>query len=177
MSTVTDTITQTLPTLSLRSTKPKEEVEEPERGRSTKPKWFGETGKPASEYKYARYLPTFDAHLKLPPLEPFEHVDPGHQALSDPEPQAFLKGAEVEELTPQFGSDVSGIQLHKLDKRGREQLALWVAQRGVVAFRDQDFIDQDPEWLIKNWGAFFGRPHIHPTSGAPEGFPEFHLVL
>ena len=23
---------------------------------------------------------------------------------------------------------------------------------------------------------FFGRLHIHPVSGAPKGFPEFHLV-
>lgn len=30
-----------------------------------------------SAYKYARFLPTFDPSIKLPPLEPFEHVDPG----------------------------------------------------------------------------------------------------
>lgn len=29
------------------------------------------------EYKYARFLPHFDQSLRLPPLEPFEHVDPG----------------------------------------------------------------------------------------------------
>lgn len=134
MSTTVETITQSIPTLSLRTTKPKEEEEELERGRSTKvkPQWFGETGKPASEYKYKRYLPTFDAHLKLPPLTDFEHTDPGHKALTDPEPLAFLEGATVEDLTPQFGSEVEGIQLHKLDDRGRQQLALWVAQRGVV---------------------------------------------
>lgn len=106
------------------------------RGRSIEPKprpqWFGETGKPASEYPYKRYLPTFDAHLKLPPLTEFQHVDPGHEALKDPEPLAFLQGATIEDLTPQFGSDVEGVQLHKLDTRGRQQLALWVAQRGVV---------------------------------------------
>lgn len=34
----------------------------------------------------------------------------------------------------------------------RSQLALFVAQRGVVAFRNQDFIDQDPEWQLNEWG-------------------------
>jgi sulfonate dioxygenase len=32
------------------------------------------------------------------------------------------------------------------------QLALYVAQRGVVVFRDQDFIDQPPEWQLNEWG-------------------------
>jgi sulfonate dioxygenase len=27
-----------------------------------------------------------------------------------------------------------------------------------------------------DFGGFFGRHHIHPTSGAPEGYPEVHLV-
>lgn len=32
------------------------------------------------------------------------------------------------------------------------QLALYVAQRGVVVFRDQDFVDQAPEWQLDEWG-------------------------
>jgi sulfonate dioxygenase len=79
-------------------------------------------------------------------------------------------------LTPKFGAEVSGIQLHKLNTSERQQLALYVAQRGVVAFRDQDFQDQDPEWMLNDWGSFFGRLHIHPTSGHPKDYPHFHLV-
>ena len=69
------------------------------------------------------------------------------------------------------------------------QLALYVAQRGVVVFRDQDFVDQSPEWQINEWGGYvnllkltdwtirtFGRNHIHPTSGQPKGYPQLHLV-
>lgn len=135
-----------------------------------------EAAKNGEPYPYAKYLPTWDASTKYPPLEPFEHVDPGHQALRHAEPRAFLGHAQIEDLTPDFASEVSGIQLDKLDKTGREQLALYVAQRGVVAFRDQDFIDREPEWLINDWAKFFGRPHIHPVSGEPKGWPEFHLV-
>jgi sulfonate dioxygenase len=140
-------------------------------------KWFSETGLGAEDYPYKAYLPTFDASLNLPPLQPFEHVEPGLKALDHAEPKAFLKNAHVQELTPEFGSEVSGVRLDQLDEAGRQQLSLFVAERGVVAFRGQKaFIDQDPDWLINNWTSFFGRPHIHPVSAAPEGHPEFHLV-
>lgn len=79
---------------------------------------------------------------------------PGHKALTDPEPQSFLQGAEIDELTPDFGSEVKGVSLRKLNDRERQQLALYVAQRGVVAFRDQgDFIDAEPEWQLNDFGA------------------------
>lgn len=139
--------------------------------------WFSETGKPAEEYPYKHLLPDRTSTVHYEPLEEFTHVDPGLAALNDPTPRSFLEGGAVDDLSPEFGSEVQGIQLSRLDDRGRQQLARYVAERGVVAFRDQDFIDQDPEWQIRNWGAFFGRNHIHPTSGQPKGFPELHLVF
>lgn len=145
---VTETITQALPTLSLKSGGAEGNGRADKGVSNASPipaasanvsatddrrkRWWSETAKEGDEYPYAAYLPTFDAHLKLPPLTEFEHVDPGHKALDDPEPLAFLAGAEVENLTPQFGTEVTGVQLHKLDERGRQQLALYVAQRGVV---------------------------------------------
>jgi sulfonate dioxygenase len=145
-------------------------------GKPAKPQWFSQSGRPESEYPYKALLPIWDFETKYAPLTEFEHVDPGLKAKDLAEPRAFLAGAEVEELTPRFGSSVEGVQLNKLDDAGRQQLALYVAQRGVVAFRDQDFIDEDPQWQVWNWGQFFGRPHIHPVSGHPAGIPEFHLV-
>lgn len=138
--------------------------------------WFSETGLPKSAYPYEHLLPSFDRDVTYGTLEPFEHVDPGHAAKEHSDPRAFLAEADIDLLTPDFGSEVSGVQLHKLDAAGRQQLALYVAQRGVVAFRDQDFIDQDPSWQVNDWGSFFGRNHIHPTSGQPKGYPELHLV-
>lgn len=67
------------------------------------------------------------------------------------------------------------MQLSSLTDAGKSQLARLVAERKVVAFRDQDFAAQPiPDALT--FGSFFGRHHIHPTSGAPEGHPEVHLV-
>jgi alpha-ketoglutarate-dependent taurine dioxygenase len=57
----------------------------------------------------------------------------------------------------------------------KDQLALLVAQRKVVVFRDQDFADL-PLQAALDWGGYFGRHHIHPTSGSPIGHPEFHIV-
>jgi len=70
---------------------------------------------------------------------------------------------------------VTGVQLSKLSKEGKDQLALLVAQRKVVAFRDQDFADLPLQEAL-DFGSYFGRHHIHPTSGSPEGFPELHIV-
>ena len=42
-------------------------------------------------------------------------------------------------------------------------------------FHDQDFADLPIEDALK-YGEYFGRLHIHPTSGAPAGYPEIHLV-
>jgi taurine dioxygenase/sulfonate dioxygenase len=78
-------------------------------------------------------------------------------------------------LTPSIGSEVTGIQLSSLTSAGKDQLALLVAQRKVVAFRDQDLADKPLQEAL-DFGAHFGRHHIHPTSGSPEGFPELHIV-
>lgn len=94
-----------------------------------------EAARQGAPYPYAHYEPTWDSSTHYEPLTPFELIDPGHQALQHAEPRAFLRGAEVEDLTPDFGSEVKGVELHKLDKEGREQLALYVAQRGVVVSR------------------------------------------
>ncbi len=70
---------------------------------------------------------------------------------------------------------MTGVQLSTLSSAGKDQLARFVAERKVVAFRDQDFADL-PISEALDYGRYFGRLHIHPTSGAPEGYPEVHLV-
>jgi sulfonate dioxygenase len=98
--------------------------------------WFSETGRPESEYPYAHLLPSLDRDVTYQKLGEYTHVDPGHEALKHADPRAFLAGAEIDNLTPDFGSEVEGVQLSKLDDAGRQQLALYVAQRGVVVSRN-----------------------------------------
>lgn len=152
MSTVT-TLTETLPTLNLRSRFTRDD-----------------------NYPYAHLLPTFDS-VTYPPLTPFQHEDPGHRALTHEDPLSFLKNASrVSEITPALGTEVEGVNLATLSSDERDQLALHVARRGLVIFRNQaDFIHAGTE-AYREWGRYFGRLHIHPTSGHPADVPEIHLV-
>ena len=104
-STLTETLPAQINTLTLRGNNDHEPVQR------------AVVGHPQANYPYARFLPSYDQDYKLPPLEPFDHVDPGHAALNDPEPRSFLKGSEVNNLTPRFGTEVSGVQLSSLGKR------------------------------------------------------------
>jgi hypothetical protein len=82
--------------------------------------------KPMDEYRYTHLLPHFSVD-RYPPLEPFDHVDPGHRALILPNPRAFLDNAtSVVELTPHIGTEITGLNLAELDSSGRDQLALEV---------------------------------------------------
>ncbi|KAL6710865.1 hypothetical protein ACN47E_007922 [Coniothyrium glycines] len=125
--------------------------------------------------RYPNYLPVWDNEkgTKYAPLEPFEHTEHGKDA--DPSFPNLLKDAKVDDLTANIGAEVHGVQLSKLTDAGKDELALFVAQKKVVAFRDQDFADLPIKDAL-NFGGYFGRHHIHPTSGAPEGYPEVHLV-
>ena len=112
MSTV-ETITQSLPALSLHNKNAEGDAKE--------------------EYRYTHLLPVFPKDEHYPPLTPFEHVDPGFRALSRPNPRAFLDNAtSLTDLTPRLGTEVRGVNLVELDSDGRDQLALEVR----VSFRD-----------------------------------------
>lgn len=132
----------------------------------------GKRGEPAA--KYPHYLPTWNPAQKYPPLEPFEHVEHGKDADTS-FPNLLPTQAQVTDLTPTIGSEVRGIQLSSLTSAGKDELARFVAQRKVVAFRGQDFADLSIRDALE-FGSYFGRHHVHPTSGSPEGYPEIHLV-
>ncbi|KAI9757714.1 MAG: hypothetical protein M4579_003339 [Chaenotheca gracillima] len=132
----------------------------------------GSTDQPKA--KFLKYLPTWNPAQKYPPLEPFEHYEHGKDA--DPSlPDILGAGSKKTDLTPTIGSEIEGVQLSSLTDAGKDQLALFVAQRKVVAFRNQDFADLPLDKAL-GIGKYFGRPHIHPTSGSPADFPEVHVV-
>jgi len=131
-----------------------------------------------SSQKYSAFLPTVD-YTKYGPLTPFTHVDPAARALAQElegkDPLAFLSNAQVTNLTPALGDEITGVDLSSLDSSSRDQLALQAARRGVLVFRDQEaFLSKDAEWL-KGWGSHFGRLHIHQIGAHPKGFPEMFL--
>ncbi|KAI8062307.1 uncharacterized protein B0P05DRAFT_516186 [Gilbertella persicaria] len=106
-----------------------------------------------------------------PELEPFEHKDPGH--LADPKKASIYDNAgKISDLTPHIGTEIRGLQLSKLTDQQKNDLALLVAERGVVFFRDQD-IDV---YQGRELGKYFGPLHVHNTFGHPPGLPEIHVV-
>ncbi|EGW33862.1 uncharacterized protein SPAPADRAFT_148020 [Spathaspora passalidarum NRRL Y-27907] len=127
--------------------------------------------------KYPEYLPTWNPSQKFPPYKFQKYYDQGLLADSKLS-NLFPKDGDyqVKKLTPRFGSEVSGIQLSELTNEAKNDLARFVAERGVVAFRNQDFNSKGPEFAIK-FAEYFGPLHIHPTSGSPEGFPQMHITF
>ncbi|KAI8803289.1 hypothetical protein BJ742DRAFT_908963 [Cladochytrium replicatum] len=75
-------------------------------------------------------------------------------------------------LTPSIGTELHGLQLNALTDKQKDELALLAAERGVVFFRDQSITIEEQLGL----GRYYGPLHIHPNTGAPENFPEVHVV-
>lgn len=66
----------------------------------------------------------------------------------------------MKDLTPNIGSEVKGIQLTKLSDQQKDELALWVAEGGLVIFRKQDFVHYGAQ-ALKEYGTYFGKLHVH----------------
>ncbi|GMF26402.1 unnamed protein product [Phytophthora fragariaefolia] len=118
-------------------------------------------------------------HPELKSVHPDTKYDPipelpySDRALNaDPTFKNLLKDATVTHLAPKIGTELSGIQLHELTDAQRDELALLVAHRGVVFFRDQEInIDQQLEL-----GRYYGPLHVHQNHGHPEGYSEVLVV-
>lgn len=88
-------------------------------------------------------------------MEPFEHYEHGKDADTSYK-KLLPEGTTVTHLTPTIGTEVRGIQLSSLTNAGKDELARFVAERKVVAFRQQDFADLPIEEALK-FGEYFGR--------------------
>ncbi|KIV98548.1 uncharacterized protein PV09_09645 [Verruconis gallopava] len=86
-----------------------------------------------------------------------EYVDAGSRA--DPEKKALLSAAsEVIHLTNYIGTEIRGLQLKDLTDQQKDELALLIAERSVVFFRDQDITPQQQREL----GEYYGEVEVHP---------------
>ena len=73
---------------------------------------------------------------RYPPLEPFTHYEHGKDA--DPTfPDLFRGATSVNDVTPNIGAEVRGVQISSLSDAGKDQLALFTAQKKVVGMFDQ----------------------------------------
>ena len=84
------------------------------------------------------------------------HDDAG--ARADKSKSSLLNAAkEVIHLTSHIGTELVGLQLKDLDEKQRDELALLIAERSVVFFRDQELTPQEQKKL----GEHFGEVEVH----------------
>ncbi|KAI0091130.1 TauD-domain-containing protein [Irpex rosettiformis] len=143
-----------------------------------------------NSYQFAQYKPHFP-DVKWEPLGEVKVVERG--LFADPEKKALLAAAtKVQHLTPAIGTEISGIDLRQLSPAQKDELALLVAERGVVCkfplafvtitsldfyelvFRDQDISIRE----LLEFHRHYGPLHKHATTGIPRepGLEEVHVV-
>ncbi|KAH7409028.1 putative alpha-ketoglutarate-dependent sulfonate dioxygenase [Cadophora sp. MPI-SDFR-AT-0126] len=95
-----------------------------------------------------------------------EHIDAG--ARADKSKSALFSAAkEVIHLNAHIGTEIVGLQLKDLTDTQKDELALLIAERSVVFFRDQDLSPQEQKKL----GEYFGEVEIHPQVPHVPGVP------
>ncbi|OJK01735.1 hypothetical protein ASPACDRAFT_25643 [Aspergillus aculeatus ATCC 16872] len=120
----------------------------------------------AAGLQYPNYTP-----FKLPNLTIQPFTDRG--LSSSPNKQDLLSAAtEIIHLTPEIGTELTGLQLTQLTDVQKNDLARLVAERGVVFFRDQNM---DVHEQIA-FGAYFGDLHIHQMAGIIPDLPWVHPI-
>lgn len=82
-------------------------------------------------------------------------------AKADKEKKALLGAAtKVIDLTKHIGTEIVGLQLKDLTEQQRDELALLIAERSVVFFRDQDISPQEQRKL----GKYYGEVEVHVSN-------------
>ena len=127
-----------------------------------------------ADYPYNDFKPSFpDVHW-----EPYTAIEPpkDRALFADPDKKALFGAATaVKDLTQTIGTELEGIKLGQLTDQQKDELALLVAERGVVFFRGQD------DWTIEEQlalGRYWGPLHKHATTGVPArgDLDEVHVV-
>ncbi|QLG70983.1 hypothetical protein HG535_0B00200 [Zygotorulaspora mrakii] len=124
------------------------------------------------------FLPSWDPNEKYGPLTFHEYDDPALRAdptFSNLFPKDKENEIAVRPITPKLGSEIKGIQLSHLSDAAKDELALLIAQRGVVVLREQDFAEKGPRY-VADFVSHFGKLHIHQSSGHPEDVAELHVT-
>lgn len=123
-------------------------------------------------YEFAKYKPSFP-DVKWEPLKEQSVTDRG--LFADPEKKSlFAAATKVQHLTPAIGTEIIGIDLRQLTNQQKDELALLVAERVAVFFRDQEINIHEQLELARH----FGPLHKHATTGVPRepGLEEVHVV-
>ncbi|CAI7650054.1 unnamed protein product [Penicillium manginii] len=125
---------------------------------------------------YPQYLPTWDP-IWFDPLPPFEYSDPALRACKHkpnllPPSNPSIK---ITHIQPNIGTTIEGLQLNTLTDAAKDELALLISERKVLAFPDQNLIDDGPD-AQESFMRYFGKPNYQPVSGSIRNHPAFHVI-
>ncbi|KAF7357331.1 TauD-domain-containing protein [Mycena sanguinolenta] len=123
--------------------------------------------------KHPQYTPTWNK-IWFDKLPPFEFSDPALRADKQ-KPHLLTSSVVVEDISPKMGTVLRNVQLSQLSNQAKDELALLIAERKIVAFPDQDFIDAGPD-AQQTFMNYFGKPNYQPVSGSIPGYPGFHII-
>lgn len=123
---------------------------------------------------YPEYLPTWDP-MWFDPLPEFEYVDPALRVKDKSKPNLLTPNVKINHIQPAIGTVLENIQLNKLSNAAKDELALLISERKVVAFPDQDLIDAGPDEQ-EAFMRYFGKPNYQPVSGTVRNHPAFHVI-
>jgi alpha-ketoglutarate-dependent taurine dioxygenase len=99
------------------------------------------------------------------------YVDPGTRA--DPEKKALFGAAtKVIHLTKHIGTELVGLQLKDLTDQQKDELALLIAERSVVFFRDQEL---NPRQQLE-LGEYYGEIEVHPQAPRVPGLDGITVI-
>src|SRR3569833_2571293 len=107
---------------------------------------------------HPHFNPKIRDHVPPEPIrEPFT---PGKDRalFADPEKKALQSTATQVDLTESIGTVLEDVQLSKLTPQQLDELALLVAERGVVFFRNQDLTTEGQEQLFGHFGELARHP-------------------
>jgi len=122
-------------------------------------------------YPYTPLSPLYVQDVEQIRNEPREYLDAGSRA--DPEKKALFNAAKkIIHLTSHIGTEIVGLQLKELTDRQKDELALLIAERSVVFFRDQDLSPQQQKAL----GEYYGEVEIHPQGSHVPGIPGVSVI-
>ncbi|GME91661.1 unnamed protein product [Ambrosiozyma monospora] len=98
--------------------------------------------------------------------EEYPYVERGKNA--DPEKKALFSACkDVIHLTKHVGTELVGVQLADLNNQQRDELALLIAERVVVVFKDQKLSPQKQLELGEYWGQVERHPQTIQVPGLP----------
>lgn len=103
---------------------------------------------------HPNFNPKIKDHVPPEPIREEFNPEKDRATFANREKKALLSVAKRTHLTESIGTVLENVQLSQLNEKQLDELALLVAERGVVFFRDQDLTTDGQVKLFQHYGTF-----------------------